>query len=165
MRRVQIEMKWAFIFTLAVLAWMLLEKLTGLHDRYIDHHMYLTNLFAIPAIVLMVLALKNKKKAFYGGNMSYRAGLLSGALLSLFIALLSPGAQWLTTYVISPEYFPNVIERSVALGYYDSTEAAAAHFNYANYAKMGAVSSFLMGVLTTAIAMIFLRSKKRLQNS
>jgi len=32
------------------LVWMLLEKLTGLHGKYIDYHLYLTNVFAIPAI-------------------------------------------------------------------------------------------------------------------
>ncbi|WP_339610034.1 DUF4199 domain-containing protein [uncultured Planktosalinus sp.] len=159
MKSIQIEIKWALIFTVVALLWMVLEKLVGLHDTYIDYHMYLTNLFAIPAIVMMVLALKDKKKHFYDGVMSYKQGLKSGILLSIFIAVLSPLAQWITTYVITPEYFPNVIQRSVELGYYATTADAEAQFNFQNYAIQGAFGAVVMGFITTAIAMIFIRSK------
>lgn len=159
MKNVKIEIKWALIFTVVTLLWMLLEKLVGLHGQYIDYHIYLTNLFAIPAIIMMVLALKDKKKNFYEGHMSYKQGFIAGLILSLFIALLSPVAQWITTYIITPEYFPNVIQRSVELGYFESTEAAEDNFNYANYAIQGTIGALVMGVLTTAIAMIFLKTK------
>lgn len=76
MRNLKIEIKWAIYFTLMTLAWMLLEKLCGLHGKYIDYHLYLTNLFAIPAIWFMVLALKDKKKNFYNGRISYTQGLV-----------------------------------------------------------------------------------------
>ena len=138
---------------------MLLEKISGLHSTYIDYHLYLTNLFAIPAIWVMVLALKDKKKKHYSGNMTYINGLMSGIVLSIIIAAISPLTQWVTTYVISPEYFPNVIKRSVELGYYKTTAAAEANFNYKNYATQGAIGALGMGIVTTAIAMIFLRTK------
>ena len=160
MKNIQIEIKWAFIFSGVGLVWMVLEKLSGLHGKYIDYHLYLTNLFAIPAIIIMVLALKAKKKSFYGGQMNYKQGLISGIVLSVIIALLSPLTQWITTYVISPEYFPNVIKRSVELGYFKTTAEAEANFNYQNYAKQGAFGALVMGIVTTAIAMIFIRSKK-----
>ncbi|MFN8257850.1 MAG: hypothetical protein U0W24_19290 [Bacteroidales bacterium] len=64
MKSIKIEIKWAIIFSVVALLWMVLEKLCGLHDKYIDYHLYLTNLFAIPAIVTMVLALKDKKIIF-----------------------------------------------------------------------------------------------------
>jgi hypothetical protein len=164
MKKIRIEFKWAVIFTLVALLWMLLEKLSGLHGKYIDYHMYLTNLFAIPAIIVMVMALRDKKNTYYGGVMSYTQGLISGIILSAFIALLSPLAQWITTYVITPEYFPNVIKRSVELGFYKSIEEAQAYFNYKNYAIQGAIWSLIMGIVTTAIAMIFIRSKKSAEN-
>jgi hypothetical protein len=91
--------------------------------------------------------------------MSYKQGLISGIILSVFIALISPLTQWITSYVITPEYFPNVIKRSVEIGYYKTTEEAEANFNYANYAMQGAIGSLVMGIATTAIAMIFLRTK------
>ncbi len=161
MENVKIEIKWAIIFTIVGLLWMVLEKLVGLHDKYIDYHIYLTNLFAIPAILMMVLALKDKKKNFYQGQMSYKQGLITGVVLSIFIALLSPLAQWVTTYVITPDYFSNVIPRSVELGYFDSIADAEDNFNYKNYAIQGFIGALIMGIATTAIAMIFLRTKKQ----
>lgn len=91
--------------------------------------------------------------------MNYKQGVMSGIILSAFIALLSPITQWITTYIITPEYFPNVIERSVELGYFKTRQAAEANFNYKNYAIQGAFGAFVMGVITTSIAMIFIRSK------
>lgn len=161
MKNIKIEIKWAIIFSIVGLLWMVLEKITGLHGKYIDYHLYLTNLFAIPAIIVMVMALKDKKKNFYNGQMSYKKGLISGVILSIIIALISPLTQWITSYVITPEYFPNVIKRSVEIGYYTSTEEAQANFNYKNYAIQGAIGALIMGIVTTAIAMIFLRTKNK----
>lgn len=155
----KIEGKWAILFSLMSLLWVVLEKLAGLHGQYIDYHLYLTNLFAIPAIWIMVLALKDKKKNFFGGHMSYRQGLMSGIMVSVLIALLSPLTQWITSTIITPDYFPNVISRSVELGYYKTTAEAAANFNYKNYAIQGAIGALMMGIITTAIAMIFVKTK------
>jgi hypothetical protein len=160
MTKIKIEIKWAIFFSIMTLLWMVIEKLSGLHGKYIDYHLYLTNLFAFPAILFLVLALKEKKKIFYGGQMNYKQGLISGIILSVIIALLSPLTQWVISYVISPEYFPNVIKRSVELGYFKTTAEAEVNFNYANYAKQSAIGALLMGVVTTAIAMIFIRTKK-----
>lgn len=160
MPTIKIEIKWAILFSIMGLVWMLLEKLTGLHSTYIDYHLYLTNLFAIPAIWVMVLALKEKKKVYYNGNITYKQGLISGIILSVIIALFSPITQWITSYIITPEYFPNVIKRSVEIGYYKTTAEAEANFNYPNYAVQGAIAALIMGLITTSIAMIFIRSKK-----
>lgn len=161
MKNIKIEIKWAIIFSIMGLLWMVLEKLCGLHSKYIDYHLYLTNLFAIPAIIVMVMALKDKKKNFYNEQMTYKQGLTSGIILSIIIALISPLTQWITSYIITPEYFPNVIKRSVEIGYYTSMEEAQANFNYENYAIQGAIGALIIGIVTTAIAMIFLRTKNK----
>lgn len=159
MEKIKIELKWAIYFSVMVLLWMVLEKISGLHSTYIDYHLYLTNLFAIPAIWFMILALKDKKKNFYNGQISYQQGLISGIILSIIIALISPLTQWITSYVITPEYFPNVIQRSVEIGYYKTIEEAQANFNYKNYAIQGLIGALGMGIITTAIAMIFIRTQ------
>jgi hypothetical protein len=160
MKNIKTEIKWAFIFSGMGLLWMVLEKLVGLHDKYIDYHMYLTNLFMIPAVWVTVLALRDKKRRDYAGNMTYLQGFLSGMLLTVFIAALSPLTQWITSYVITPEYFPNVIKRSVELGYFKTTADATANFNYQNYAVQGAIGALIMGTVTVAIVMIFVRTKQ-----
>jgi hypothetical protein len=158
MKSLRIEIKWAIIFSVMGLAWMLMEKLLGWHDKYLDQHMYLTMLFIIPAAWVTVLALKDKKKNYYHGVITYKQGLISGLILTVLIVLISPGTQWITSYVITPEYFPNVIKRSVELGYYATEAEAAGQFNYANYAMQGAIGGLMMGALTVAIAMVFLRT-------
>jgi hypothetical protein len=161
MGKIRIEVKWAIIFSLVGLLWMVLEKLSGLHSIYIEYHLYFTNLFAIPAIWIFVLALKNKKANDYDGKMTYKQGSISGVILSIFIASLSPLTQWITSYIITPEYFPNVIQRSVEIGYYKTTEEAALKFNYKNYAIQGMIGALGMGIITTLIVMIFLRTKNK----
>ena len=106
------------------------------------------------------MALKDKKKNFYDGQMNYKQGLISGIILSVIIALISPLTQWITSYVITPEYFPNVIKRSLEIGYFKTTAEAEANFNYKNYAIQGAIGALVMGIITTAITMIFIRTKK-----
>lgn len=39
MHNIRIEVKWAVLFSIMSLAWMLLEKLSGLHEKYIDYHL------------------------------------------------------------------------------------------------------------------------------
>jgi hypothetical protein len=87
MKNIKIEIKWAIIFS--VMGFVDgVRKLCGLHGKYIDYHLYLTNLFAIPAIIAMVMALKTKK-IFYNGQMNYKQGLISGIILSIIIAVKS----------------------------------------------------------------------------
>ena len=74
MSSIKTEVKWAVIFSIMGLLWMVLEKLCGLHGKYIDYQLYLTNIFAIPAIWVMVLALKDKKKNGYNGQITYMQG-------------------------------------------------------------------------------------------
>ena len=88
MKELKIELKWSLIFSVVGLVWIFLEKISGLHHQYIDYHLYLTNLFAIPAIVVMVMALKDKKENYFNHSITYPQGLVSGIILSLFIKFL-----------------------------------------------------------------------------
>jgi hypothetical protein len=155
----KIELKWALRFHVALLVWMALERISGLHDKYLDYHFYLTNLFFIPAVWIIVHALKEKRKVAYFGTMYYSEGLLSGLLLTGLITVLTPASQWIISYIITPEYFNNVIPNSVEAGFFPSIAEAEAHFTFKNYVIGGVISWVATGVLTSAIAMIFLRYK------
>jgi len=161
MKNIRLELKWALIFVGMSLLWMVLEKAVGLHSTHIDKHMYLTNLFAIPAILVYVLALKDKKKNFYNGQMTYKQGFLSGLIITIIVALLAPLTQWITSTVITPEYFPNVIAHSVETGYHSSLEEAEAYFNLKNYMVQSVIGALVMGIITTAVVALFVRSKSQ----
>lgn len=159
MGKIKLEIKWAFIFIATMLVWMVLEKLVGLHDTHIDKHMYMTNLFAIPAILIFVLALRAKKTKDYNGQMSYKQGFISGLIITMIVTVLSPLTQWIVSTIITPEYFPNVIAHSLETGYYSSIEEAEAYFNLNNYMVQRTIGAFVMGIITTAIVIIFVKTK------
>lgn len=159
MKKLSFEFKWAIIFVAMSLIWMLLEKLAGLHSTHIDKHSTYTNLIAIPAITVYVFALLEKKNKFYHGSMTYLQGFISGTIISVIIAILSPLTQIITTEIITPEFFPNAIKYSVNAGLMKQEEAEQ-YFSLENYIKEGLIGALLMGIITTAIVAIFTRGKK-----
>ena len=136
---------------------MAFEKLMGWHGENIAQHAKLTNLFSIVAVAIYLFALRDKKRQL-GGTMTWKEGFISGAIISVIVAILSPFAQYLTNFVISPEYFPNAIEYAVSSGN-ATEEEAEAFFNFKNYAMMGSVGALVMGLITAAVVAFFIRSK------
>lgn len=158
MKSIKIEIKWALLFSLMMLLWMLLEKTAGLHSRHIDKHAIFTNLVAIPAIAMYVLALLDKRKNAYNGTMSYRQGLISGLILTAIITVLSPLTQYITSTFITPDYFSNVIAYTVRSGKM-TQEAAEAYFNLKSYLIQVLIGTPVMGIITTLVAALFTRKK------
>lgn len=154
LKQISIEIKWAVIFIIMTLLWMLLERLVGLHDVYIDKHPIFTNIIAIPAIAVYVLALRNKRKSYYNGKMTYMQGFISGLIITFIVTVLSPVTQIITSYVITPHYFSNVINYSVTNGLMNQ-EAAEAYFNIKSYIIQGLMGASIMGTITAAIVAIF----------
>ncbi len=158
MKKFAIEIKWGFIFVIVLLIWMILEKLLGWHDEYIDKHVFYNNFFAIPAIVLYAFALTDKRKNFYDEKMSWLDGFLSGLGVSIIAAILSPLVQYITIALISPGYFPNLIAYVVESGRM-SQEVAATYFNLSNYMMQSALSTLLIGAIISAAVSLFVRRK------
>lgn len=158
MKWVKIEIKWALIFVLMMLAWMLLEKSLGWHDEKIEDHATITNLVAIPSIAIYFFALLDKRKNYYHGVMSYYQGFMSGLGISLIVAFLTPITQYLTFEFITPEFFPNFIRYVVNSGQMTQEEAEA-YFNIKNYMLQSATGALIMGIITSAIVAVLVRSR------
>jgi hypothetical protein len=158
MKAIRTEVKWAVLFTMMSVAWLFLEKVVGLHDKYIEQHPIFTNLFAIPAIWFYVLALKEKKKNHYKSKFTYKNAVLSGFVLTLIITLLAPLGTYISVEYISPEFFENAIKASVAMEYYTQQEAIDT-FNTSNYMLQSLMFTPIFGIITTLIVSIFIRSK------
>lgn len=159
MKKITIEIKWAIIFVVMMLLWMVLEKLAGLHDTHIDKHYIFTNFVAVPAIAIYVFALLDKRKNFYNGAMTYKQGFISGLIITVIVTILSPLTQYITSTVITPDYFKNIIEYSVKENKL-TREEAEGYFNLSSYMIQTIIFTPLMGIITTAIVAIFTRSKK-----
>jgi hypothetical protein len=74
------------------------------------------------------------------------------------VVLLTPLSQYITHELISPSYFPNIIAYSVQLGRLTLSEAEA-YFTLKNYITQSILFAAFMGGLTTAVVMLFLRTK------
>lgn len=158
MKSIKLEIKWAIVFTIMMLLWMYFEKTAGLHDVHIDQHAIYTNLVIIPAVLVYVLALLDKRKNYFNGKMTYMQGFISGLIISVFIAILTPLSQWITVTYISPEYFENAIHYTVSNNKMSSEEAVA-YFNLNNYIVQSSIFAPIMGILTSAIVAIFTKKK------
>lgn len=153
-------LKWGGIFCLTMLIWMLLEKLSGLHSTYLQYHMYLTNLFAIPAIYVYARAGREYRTKVKGGSVNYIQALQAGLATTLVVVLMSAPMQYLISTFISPEYFPNVINLSVEMKMM-TREEAEAYFNLANYMKQSTIGAAIMGAITSLIVAFFSSKKSR----
>lgn len=154
MNKYKIEIKWAFIFIATMLVWMLLERLAGLHDEHIDKHAIYTNLFMLPAIAVYVFALRDKCENALGGKMNYQQGLIAGIIISLIVTAFTPLTQYITSTIITPNYFPNVIAYAVSNNHM-TQEAAEAYFSLSNYIMQSMIAAPIMGLVTSLIVAIF----------
>jgi hypothetical protein len=163
MDKIRIELKWAAIFIVMTLVWMVLERLAGLHDAHIDMHPYLTNFIAIPAIAVYVFALREKRERFYGGTMTYAQGFRCGAIITLLVTIITPLSQYIISTVITPDYFANIIRYSVEHGLLTQVTAEST-FNLKSYIIQATMFAPVMGLITTAITTAitaaFARTKK-----
>ena len=154
MKKYSIEIRWGIIFFLIGLLWMYFEKAMGWHDELIGKHETYTNFFAIIAILIYVFALLDKRKSYYGGKMTYKEGLISGLIISVVVALLTPFSQWITNTYITPDYFENAI--NYAIEHKDETrETAEKTFNLQTYMWISFVFALVIGAVTSAIVAMF----------
>ena len=158
MSKYRIEIKWAIIFSVTMILWMLGEKFLGLHDERIAEHAFYTSFFAIVAIGIYLLALHDKRKNFHNGFMSWQDGFKSGAILTFGIVILSPLVQLLISELITPDYFTNITEYSIETGEM-SREEAEAYFSTKNYIIQSMVWAMITGLITAAITALILRRK------
>lgn len=158
MSKYRIEIKWAIIFSVAMILWMLGEKLLGLHDERIADHAFYSGFFGIVAIGIYLLALYDKRKNFHNGFMTWKEGFKAGAILTLGIVILSPFVQLIISQLITPEYFSNITEYSVTSGEM-TREEAESYFSLRNYLIQSMVWAAITGIITAAIVALILRRK------
>ncbi|MFV8226715.1 DUF4199 domain-containing protein [Christiangramia aquimixticola] len=158
MKKFVIEIKWGIIFSIVSLLWMFLEKGLGWHDELIDKHAIYTNFFALVAIAIYVLALLDKRQNFYNCRMTWSQGFVSGIIISIVVAILSPLVQYITHEFITPDYFENIIQHSVEKGAL-SQDAAEEYFSLYSYIIQSFFFALVVGVVTSALVSLFVKRK------
>lgn len=158
MKKIYIEIKWAVIFTIALLAWILLEKTLGWEEGQITSQQWFTLLFVPFAILMYLLALREKRRRVFGGKLTWLQGFISGVILTIFIALLTPLTQYISNNFITVEYFNDVTENSVTNELMTRTRANE-FFNINGYIWQAIFGALGLGVVTAAIVAVFVRKK------
>jgi membrane protease YdiL (CAAX protease family) len=161
MRNFRIEIKWAIIFSIVSLFWMILEKLVGLHGVYVGQQPIYTIFFAFPAILIYILALTDKKKNYFFDKMNWAQGFVTGTIISLGISILSPFVQYITFEFISPDYFDNAIANAVVIKS-RTEESAKAFFNLRSFIIQGFLGSISLEIVTGGIVAYFLQTKDKI---
>lgn len=156
MKNYKIEIKWSSLFAVMTLLWTVIEKTAGFHDERIASQPAFGAFILIPAIIIYILALREKRNDFYGGVISYRKGLLSGTILSIIIGVLSTLTTFINLKVISPEYLSNAAEYAVLQGKMTLTQAKE-QFSLSGYIITGAIAAVVTGIIITAVVILFLR--------
>lgn len=156
----RIELKWGVIFIIILLFWTFMEKSVGLHSQYISVHQLYSSFVIIPYFVIYILALRDKKVNFYRGSMTYKEAFKTGFYITVIIAVLSPISQYITTEIISREFFTNAIRFNVKSGKMTQKEAVQ-FFSLANYMIFSFIGVLVTGTIITSIVSAFVKSKKR----
>lgn len=107
-----------------------------------------------------VLQLINKNRHFYKGSMTYVQGFFSGVIFTLCIMLLTPLVQFISYFIISPDYFSNLTNYSIAKGIF-TKEQATQQFNYGNFLFINEVFLMLTGVVFAAFVPLYFKIDKR----
>ncbi|MGK4568930.1 DUF4199 domain-containing protein [Flavobacterium sp. 3HN19-14] len=162
MKKFSVEIKWAIIFTIVSLLWVFGEKMTGLHDLHIDRQPLYATFFAIPALVIYVLALQEKKKKIFNGQITWTQAFISGTFLALFITILNPLVQYISYEIISPNYFKMISAYRIAHKVPVTTTDSL--YNIKSYIMQGILNCMSLGVVTSAIVALFIKTKAEPSN-
>jgi hypothetical protein len=154
------EIKWGVIFSLMGLVWVTLEYLVGLHGRFIAWHPILTNLVAIPSVIIMVLAILEKRRVL-GGTISFKQAFLCGLGVSLIVAALSPLTQFIFHRLINPGFFENAIRYGVEQGQTTLAEAQA-FFNLQSYMVQSVIAAIIIGSVTSLVIAAMIKKEARI---
>ena len=158
MKKFTIEFTWAVIHTLTSLLWTVFEKSLGFHDKHIGSQMIFVWLFGIPAFIVYFFALKDKRNNFFNGVANWQRLFLSGVVLSVFVALMSPIAQYISLNVISPDWIKNSIDHYIQVKKMPA-ENAKLLFSHNGLLLQAISNGISTGVIISAVVALLLKTK------
>ncbi len=159
---IKTELKWGVIFSVMGLLWLTLEYLVGLQSRFIAWHPILTNLVAIPSVIIMVLAVLEKRRML-GGTISFKQAFLCGLGVSLVVAVLSPMTQFIFHRLINPGFFENAIRYGVEHGKTTLVQAQA-FFNLQSYMLQSVFAAVIIGSITSLVIAAMIKKEVESRN-
>jgi Protein of unknown function (DUF4199) len=158
MQKLKTEFRWAIYYTFFSIVWFQFEKKLGFHDTKIGSQTLFSYLFYLLFFVFTFFCIKVKKKLVYQNQISFQQGLVSGSLLAVFCALMSPFALHFKIKYIHPEFFPKMIAFFTAQG--KNSEQIIGFYNFKAYAIMNVVEVLSFGIIFAFIVAKIVENKK-----
>ena len=159
-------LKWGFFIGLANLIWLYLAYYLGLHTNGIMIFQIFMLVWLLINVAGYLMMLKSARQQADSWN--YLRGMGAGIVAGLVSALLAVAAQIGYWKVVHPEWPQYMVEQTQvhyeALGLSDEevhekVEQAKTAFTLPNYAIQSATAALGLGIILTALMMLFLRRK------
>ncbi len=145
----KVVFKWAIVFFITTMLWMLFEKWMGWHDVRIAAHATYSLIYDLLFFAVYLFALLDFRKSLTQAY-TWKKGIYYGILLTVVVTGLSPLVQTIMHTMISPDFFGNVITLAVENNLL-SPDAARAKFNLTNYILENVFGTFLLGTFCTLL--------------
>ncbi|MEK6495404.1 DUF4199 domain-containing protein [Myroides odoratimimus] len=159
MRNFSIEFKWASYATLAALVWMFIVKSLGFHDlEKIRYEVGLQLLFNLVLVIFYWLGIRQKKREFYNGVISWQRAFLSGLVICIMITFFFPLIQYIAFNQVSPNFMATLQEAMVTQTKM-SLEEAQSYATFDMYLRNGVTNNLSFGVVIIAIISYFIQTK------
>lgn len=159
MKKFEIEFKWALYFTAFNMLWLSLEKYFGWHDEAIQLHIFYSLIIIVPQSILYYFALTDKKKKYFNNNITWQQAFLSGGILSLLIAGLSPATVYYMHTFLSPNFIDLATHNFLENG--GKEESVKSFHSLEAYIKNSILFNVSLGIVISGIVALFIQSSKK----
>ena len=163
MKDFRVELRWGLIFSLLTMILGFVEKMyLGWHDKHIDqqmggHFLILLTLY----VVVFYLGIREKRNYYYKNKMTWKEGIISGGMITVIVALLTPLSVFFIYHYASPDFFHNMIDYQTHKERFPmSRDNAEDFFNMGSYIILEISTAFSFGIGVSALLALFLRTQK-----
>jgi len=155
--KMKTEIKFGLFFSAAQLFWLLFEYIFGMQTTFISLHSVVSNFFAVPAIIIMYFSIIAKRSEL-GGEITFFKALITGVIVSVVVAAISPLVILIFHYLINPHFFTDIQNYSVKIGKMTVKEAGE-YFNLKSYILQGIFGALMMGTITSLVIAAAIKKK------
>lgn len=146
----KLELKWVAIIFVVHILWHIAEKMLGIYGANVAYKDISGPLFLVVYGGIMFLAISDLRSK-NRGYLNRRHGFLSSLFISFVLVALAPVMVALLVFVISPDFFNDMIIATTDSGIYSSYAAAENEFNFWSFVRLYMVSYLLAGALSGAL--------------
>jgi len=158
MKKFSIEFKWAALATLAALVWMFIGKAMGFHAEKVRYEVLHEMLFSFLLFIFYWLGIRQKKKEYFQGIMSWQQAFMTGLVMCVMMALFFPIVQFITFNQVSP-HFMETLQAALVNDANMTVEEAQKNASFDLFLRNGVMNNLSFGVIFTTILSYVLKTK------